>query len=312
MRVVVFGYSEIGYVCLEEIIRQGDEIVAVVTHEDRPGELIWWRSMAKLAAEHDIPVFTPADCNTPEFVAKVRGWAPDIIFSFYYRNMICEEILAIPPLGALNMHGSYLPKYRGRAPVNWAILDGATETGLTLHYMVRKPDAGDIVDQRKVTIEPEDTAQTVFNKLVPIATQIMRETLPRLREGSAPRIPQDHSQATYFGARRPADGAIDWSWPAKRINDLVRAVTHPYPGAFVDLNGKKVFVWKAQPLDADSGEGPGTVIAAGEVIEVAAGSGTTLRILQLQAEGKDDLDDRAFAARYAVAPGARFGNGRRG
>ena len=308
MRIVIFGYSEIGYVCLEEILRQGDEVVAVITHEDREGENIWWRSMAKLAAEHGIHVEKPEDCNTPEFVAKVRTWQPDIIFSFYYRNMICEEILAIPPMGALNLHGSYLPKYRGRAPVNWAILDGATETGLTLHYMVRKPDAGDIVVQGKVSIELDDTAESVFNKLVPVATEIMREALPLLREGKAPRIPQDHAQATYFGARRPADGAIEWSWPAKRVHDLVRAVTRPYPGAFAQLGEKKVLIWKTWPTDETTTEAPGTVLRAGETVDVACGDGV-LRVIEAQIEGEADAPLAAFVSQNGIVPGTRLGDG---
>ena len=304
MRIVIFGYSEIGYVCLEEILRQGDEVAAVVTHDDRAGENIWWRSMAKLAAENGIPVEKPEDCNTPEFIAKVRAWQPDIIFSFYYRNMISEEILGIPPMGALNLHGSYLPKYRGRAPVNWAILDGATETGLSLHYMVRKPDAGDIVLQGKVSIELDDTAESVFNKLVPVATEIMHEALPLLRAGKAPRIPQDHAQATYFGARRPADGAIEWSWSAKRVHDLVRAVTEPYPGAFVQLGEKKVLIWETWPLDEATSEAPGTVLRVGDTIDVACGEGV-LRVLQAQVEGQDEMGVDG------IGVGMRFEDGRK-
>jgi len=213
--------------------------------------------------------------------------------------MICEEILGIPPMGALNLHGSHLPEYRGRAPVNWAILDGATETGLTLHYMVRKPDAGDIVLQRKVSIELDDTAESVFNKLVPVATEIMREALPLLREGKAPRIPQDHSQATYFGARRPADGAIQWGWPAKRVHDLVRAVTRPYPGAFAHLGEKKVLVWKTWPTDEATTAAPGTVLRVGETVDVACGEGV-LQVIEAQVEGEGE-----------IKAGTRFGDGRR-
>lgn len=255
MRAVVFAYHDVGYAGLSEILAQRDQVLAVFTHDDDPHENVWFHSVAELARRHGIPVHTPADVNTPEWIGHIRALAPDIIFSFYYRRMIAPEILAIPPKGALNLHGSLLPRYRGRAPINWVLVKGETETGVTLHHMVEKPDAGDIVAQRRVAIDFEDTAFTLFHKLTAAAEGLMHDTLPLLRAGTAPRTPMDLARGNYVRGRKPADGLIDWSWEPLRIYNLVRAVTHPYPGAFTFAGGKKLLVWQAHPLDA-AGQGP--------------------------------------------------------
>jgi len=310
MRVIVFGYSEVGYVCLEELLAQGAQVVAVVTHEDRPGEEIWWRSVADLARQQGIPVHFPADVNAPEFVALLREYAPDLIFSFYFRNLLSPEILALPPHGGLNLHGSLLPKYRGRAPVNWVLVNGETETGVTLHYMVPRADAGDIVAQRRVPIAFEDTAWTLYRKITAAAREVIRETWPLLREGRAPRWPQDLSQGSYFGRRTPEDGRIHWNWPAVRIYNLIRAVTHPYPGAFTFLQGRKLFIWWAQPLEEAGGrrEPPGTIThVAPEGPQVAAGEGALL-LRRVQFAGEEELEGPALAPDARFQVGVRLGD----
>jgi methionyl-tRNA formyltransferase len=246
--VVVFAYQEVGYVCLEELLEQDAEVVGLVTHADAPGENVWWRSVADLARRHGIPVFVPENVNAPEFVQTLRELRPDLIFSFYFRDLLSDEILAIPPHGGLNLHGSLLPHYRGRAPVNWVLVNGEHETGVTLHYMVRRADAGDIVAQRRVAIAFEDTAATLYEKIVAAARVTLREVWPLLRDGRAPRYPQDISHGSYYGRRRPEDGQLDWSWPAIRCYHLVRAVTHPFPGAFTHLDGRKLWIWWAVPI----------------------------------------------------------------
>ena len=187
MRSVVFAYHDIGYVCLQELLRTGDPVVAVVTHEDDPAEDIWFRSVRALADAHGVPVWAPPTVNTVEWIERVAAWQPDFLFSFYYRKLLCTELLAIPRQGALNLHGSLLPKYRGRCPVNWVLVHGERESGVTLHYMVEKPDRGDIVAQRAVPITDDDTALTLFHKLTDAAALVMRETYPQLCAGSAPR-----------------------------------------------------------------------------------------------------------------------------
>src|SRR3989475_5822752 len=160
--------------------------------------------------------------------------------------MLGAALLAIPRRGAFNMHGSLLPKYRGRVPVNWAIIHGETETGATLHEMVEKPDAGRIVDQEAVAIVPDDLAVDVFGKVTEAAELVVRRSLPKLVDGSAVPRAQDLSKGSYFGGRRPEDGRIDWSAPAKRVHDLVRAVAPPYPGAFTEVEGKRLRVLRTR------------------------------------------------------------------
>jgi methionyl-tRNA formyltransferase len=283
--IVVFAYHDVGYECLDLLIRRGENIVAVITHEDNPNEQIWFRSVSELAKGHSIPVYTPESVNTSEWVSRINAWKPDLIFSFYYRNMIKEEILEVPRLGAFNMHGSLLPKYRGRVPINWAVLYGEKETGVTLHYMVKRADAGDIVDQETVPIGPEESAQDVFRKAVKAARIVLERRIDDITKGMAPRRQQDESQASYFGGRKPEDGRIDWTLSVEKIYNLIRAVTHPYPGAFTLAGGKKLFIWRARPARDIKGR-PGQVVSVNPP-RVATGDGS-LEIVTLQWEGKEE------------------------
>ncbi len=264
---------------MEELLRQGAEICLIFTHEDSATEEIWFDSVRELACRHSIPCVT-SDISEPENIARVRAIAPDFIFSFYYRNMIKPEVLDIPSCGALNLHGSYLPKYRGRVPVNWAVINGETETGATLHYMAEKPDAGDIVDQEKVAIAFSDTAADVFVKVTDAAVAVIARTWPLLRSGSAARIPMNLAEGSYYGGRKPADGRIDWTKSADQIYNLVRGVTHPYPGAFTFLDGRKTIVWKARPRNG-SGD-PGRIVSQSPLL-VGTGKGL-LELLSIQIE----------------------------
>jgi len=234
---VVFAYHNVGYRCLSVLLAHGVEVPLVVTHRDNPKETIWFDSVAELAALHGIPVVTPDNPNTPEVVEQIRALQPDFFFSFYYREMLKRELLEIPKQGALNMHGSLLPKYRGRVPVNWAIIHGETETGATLHYMTEKPDNGDIVAQQAVPILPNDTALQVFQKVTVAAEIALNGVLPALLAGKAQAVKQDLSKGAYFGGRKAEDGVIDWSQSAQQIHNLVRAVAPPYPGATTQLLG---------------------------------------------------------------------------
>jgi len=285
--ILVFAYNEVGYECLDALIQNDEYILAVITHRDNPEEEIWFRSVANLAKKYDIPVHTPESVNTPDWTERIKLWAPDLILSFYYRNMISEDILSIPRLGAFNMHGSLLPKYRGRVPINWAVLNGEKETGVTLHHMVKRADAGDIVDQETVPIGPEDTAKDVFDKCSQAARLVLERRIDALTSGTAPRRVQDESQATTFSGRKPEDGRIDWTQGAEKIYNLIRAVTQPYPGAFTDVDGKRMFVWWAKPVAGPAGK-PGQVVSADPLI-VAAGSGS-LEIVNAEWED-DDMPD---------------------
>ncbi|MEO5915264.1 MAG: formyltransferase [Luteolibacter sp.] len=270
-RILFFGYSEVGFACLDLLLKRGDNVIGLITHEDSPDEKIWFKTPAIAAREHRIPVFTPDSVNTPEWVAKIEEMKPDLILSVYYRHMIGQRILDIPPLGAFNMHGSLLPKYRGRAPINWAVLHGEPHIGMTLHRMVKRADAGDVVDQEGVDISPVDTAEQAFRKVLPCAATVLTRQIDHLLSGTAVETPQDESAATYFGGRKPEDGRIDWTRTSAEIFNLIRAVTDPYPGAFTESGGARLMVWWAEPSSGQSGR-PGEILTLDPFV-VATGDG---------------------------------------
>ncbi|MDG0023077.1 formyltransferase [Trinickia sp. Y13] len=245
-RAVVFAYHNVGVRCLRVLLARGVDIALVVTHEDNPAERIWFGSVAQVAAEHGIETITPADPTSATLREALARSRPDFIFSFYYRHMLPADLLALAPRGAYNMHGSLLPKYRGRVPTNWAVLNGETETGATLHEMAPKPDAGAIVGQTSVPILPDDTAQEVFDKVTVAAEQTLWRVLPALLAGEAPHLPNDLARGSYFGGRKPEDGRIDWSKPAQQVYNLVRAVAPPYPGAFTEIAGERFVIARAR------------------------------------------------------------------
>jgi len=258
MKVLFFGYGDMGCRGLEFLLREGESVVAVITHRDDPAEKKWFRSVAEEARAAGLKVFIGEDLQGGGLEKLARELDPDLILSCYYRRLIPEGVLHVPPRGALNLHGSLLPRLRGRAPVNWALVECEERTGVTLHHMVARPDAGDIVARRGFEIGPGDTALTLFRKSLEEAEILLREIWPRLRAGTAPRIPQDESLATYRGRRTPGDGRIDWSLSSRRIDGLVRAVTDPFPGAFTFLEGRKLMVWSGS-IGKGSGP-PGKVI----------------------------------------------------
>jgi len=298
-RAVVFAYHNVGCRCLSVLLAHGVDVALVVTHRDNPQETIWFDSVAELAALHGIPAITPDNPNAPEVVEQIRALQPDFLFSFYYREMLKKDLLEIPKCGALNMHGSLLPKYRGRVPVNWAIIHGETETGATLHYMTEKPDNGDIVAQQAVPILPNDTALQVFQKVTVAAEIALNGVLPALLAGTAPRQKQDLSKGAYFGGRKAEDGIIDWSQPAQAIHNLVRAVAPPYPGAMTQLLGKPLRI--LQTLDTGcevSGEKPAFYVKDGKAYAIC-GQGV-LRVVRFELDGVE-MSAAEFAAQYGTA-----------
>jgi len=221
---------------------------------------------------------------------------PDFFFSFYYREMLKRELLEIPKSGALNMHGSLLPKYRGRVPVNWAIIHGEISTGSTLHYMTEKPDNGDIVAQQAVPILPNDTAHEVFQKVTVAAEIALNGVMPALLAGTAPRVKQDLSLGGYFGGRKPEDGVIAWSQSAQEIHNLVRAVAPPYPGATTMLMGKPMRILQTLVTGCTvTGEKPAFYVKEGKAYAIC-GSGV-LRVVRFEMDGVE-TSAAEFAARH--------------
>ena len=276
VQAVVFGYHDVGVRCLRVLLDAGVAVPLVVTHRDAPDERIWFGSVAQLAQSRGIETLLSEDLN--HLRERIRVISPEFMFSFYYRRMLPPEVLALARKGAFNMHGSLLPKYRGRAPVNWAILMGESETGATLHEMVAKPDAGRIVDQQRVPIGPDETAAEVFAKVSDAAETVLERSLPRLLAGTASLKKQDLSKGSYFGARRPEDGRIDWSKSALEIHNLVRAVAPPYPGAFSGT--MKVLRTRLENRQAPHGKtGP---YREGDEWFALCGDGKVLRLLEVE------------------------------
>lgn len=245
-RAVVFAYHDVGARCLKVLLSAHVDVPLVITTKDDPNETQWFSSVSAAAEEYGVPVITPAEVNTPELERTLTELRPDFVFSFYFRSMIGAPLLNAARLGALNIHGSLLPRYRGRAPVNWAILHGERETGATLHYMTARADAGDIVDQQAVPILEDDEARDVFNKVTVAAEMVLARSLPGLINGSAPRVQQQLDDGQYFGRRRPEDGKIDWSRSAREVHNLVRAVAPPFPGAFTQVDGERWMIHKTR------------------------------------------------------------------
>jgi methionyl-tRNA formyltransferase len=283
---VVFAYHEVGVRGLRALAACGLDIRLVVTHDDDPGERIWFGSVAASAAEIGLECIAPGDANDVPTVERVRALAPRFLFSLYYRQMLKAPLLESAK-EAYNLHGSLLPRYRGRAPVNWAVIRGETETGATLHAMVAKPDAGDIVGQQAVPILPDDTAAEVMTKVVVAAEIVLVHTVPRLVDGSAPRRPQDLARGSYFGGRRPEDGRIPLRAPAAEIHNLVRGVSAPYPGAFFDSEAGRVIVWRTARSDRRQAPGPGFGLFEEDGrLWLAAADGGLLRILSAELDGR--------------------------
>jgi methionyl-tRNA formyltransferase len=286
-RAIVFAYSEVGVRCVRELLAQGIEIPLLFSHSDDPNEKQWFGSVNELARAQGVNIVTPDSPNTPEWIAQGAAQKPDFVFSFYYRYMLNKAWLSLPRLGALNMHGSLLPKYRGRAPVHWAIIHGETATGASLHYMVEKPDAGALVDQLSVPILENDTALDVSLKVAAAAQEVLRRSLPLLVAGTAKARALDLAHGSYFGRRAPEDGRIDWAQGARSVHDLARAVAPPFPGAFTEVNGCRLEI-----LETRLDDGPLKYAAQAPCLYTEKGEwyadcidGKRLKILQLAVNG---------------------------
>ncbi len=298
MKVVVFAYHNIGCEGIEALLANGFDIQCVFTHKDNPAENTLFRSVAELASSKGIELCAPEDPNHPLWIERIRKMAPDYIFSFYYRNLLGKELLSIPKKGAFNLHGSLLPKYRGRVPINWALINGEKDTGVTLHRMTEKPDAGEIVAQEKFAIGNNDTAQEVHANATVAAAKLLKKTLPLFKKGTFKLTKQDDKKATYFGGRKAEDGLIDWSKSAAEIRNLVRAVTRPYPGAFSFLGEKKYILWSVTEVKSPAKVLPGTILST-EPLTIACGKGA-LRVDYAQ------LEDGLYSSGKQLAQDAKL------
>lgn len=304
-RWAVFAYHTFGARALDALLARDAHVVAVVTHPDDPADGDWFESVAEIARAHRLPLFAPPTPNVPALTGTLAALKPDVILSVWYRRLLGPELLALPGIAALNLHGSLLPAYRGRAPLNWALVNGERTTGVTLHHMTTEADAGDIVAQAPIDIQPDDTAFTLYKRMVKQGIDLLVGAYPSVLAGTAPRMPQDPARATCFGRRRPDDGRIRWEWPAERIANMVRAVTHPFPGAFVGDGSRRLYLWMGR-VDSDSAPpaAPGTLleIRPGRGIAVATGD-RALLITRIQSAGIVEEPADRWALREGLRPG---------
>jgi UDP-4-amino-4-deoxy-L-arabinose formyltransferase / UDP-glucuronic acid dehydrogenase (UDP-4-keto-hexauronic acid decarboxylating) len=302
MKAVVFAYHDMGCTGIQALLDAGYDIAAIFTHPDNAGENNFFGSVARLAAEQGITVYAPEDVNHPLWVDRIRAMAPDVIFSFYYRNLLSDDIISLAPKGAFNLHGSLLPHYRGRAPLNWVLVNGEKETGVTLHRMVKRADAGSIVAQQKVLIDDADVALTLHRKLCATAQSLLREALPLIAAGNTTETAQDESQATYVRGRTPEDGRLNWEQSAESLHNLVRAVSDPWPGAFGFVGTNKFIVWKSRVRHELEAAKPGTVLSVNPLV-VACGSGA-LEILTGQTDKGVYMQGTQLAQALGLVPSA--------
>jgi UDP-4-amino-4-deoxy-L-arabinose formyltransferase/UDP-glucuronic acid dehydrogenase (UDP-4-keto-hexauronic acid decarboxylating) len=304
MRTVVLAYHEIGAASLKAAIKNGLNVVAVFTHRDTPSEGTWFASVARIAAEHGIPVFAPDRLDHPIWLERIRDMKPELLLSFHYRNMVGAKVRELFPAGCLNLHSGMLPKYRGRCPINWVLVNGETETGVTVHHMVDKADAGDIIGQKRVEILAEDNAWSLTQRMATASAALLDEVLPLVKQGKAPRTAQDESKATVMGRRGPDDGQIDWNLTAAQVHNLVRAVASPWPGAFTHAGARKVMVWRTRLAQ---GTGKAGEVLSSEPLVIACGTGA-LEILEGQSIDGVWSNGTQLAKELNLLPKIRLGS----
>ena len=305
MRVVFLGSQEIGARCLQVVLDAGHDLVGVGTFEADAHEH-WTDDVARLAADRSLRKLKGRRFRTPEAIDELQALRPDILFVIGWRWILPKVVLDIPPKGCLGIHGSLLPRLRGFAPVNWALIRDEPRTGPSLFYFDEGTDTGDLVGQRPFDLTDDDDAASVRRRLADASVELLRERLPQLAAGNAPRVPQPANGATYGERRRPEDGAIDWTWEPRRVFNWVRGLTRPYPGAFGSVGGSKVCVWKVRPVNAP-GPAPGVVESHAGATLVGAGSGT-VELVEASFEG-DGAGDAFARLRAELRRVGRFDSG---
>jgi methionyl-tRNA formyltransferase len=293
----------------EHLIARSQRFVGLFTLEPESlSKMSGGVDLARLACAAQIPVMKRRNVNDPEAIDWIRNKAPDVLLVVGWTQLLKPQLLAIPKIAALGFHASLLPKYRGRAPVNWAIINGESETGNTMIVLEPGADEGDIVSQRRIPITFEDDCATIYQKVSDSECEMLDEVLPLIQQGRMPRLKQEPSQATVMPKRRPEDGLIDWTWTSRRIYDWVRALTQPYPGAFTYLSGRKITIWKASIIAAASQNPPGSIAFDIDGWPLVAASDGFLKLLQVECEGLPPCTGQV-ATQTFLRPPASFHQG---
>ncbi|MDI6783781.1 MAG: methionyl-tRNA formyltransferase [bacterium] len=313
MRILFMGTAEFAVPTLAAILKSGHQVIAVVTQPDRPfgrGLKLRPSPVKEKALQNQLPVLTPESVKDQNMINQFIRLNPEVIVVVAYGKILPPTLLEIPKFGCINVHGSLLPKYRGAAPIQWTLIRGETETGVTTMYMNDKMDEGDIMFQEKISILPEDNYGTLSIKLAQLGGQLIIKTLSAVEQGSAPRNPQNEPEATYAPKIKNTDGLIDWTQPATAIVNLIRGVT-PAPGAFTLINGKRVRILAAKAGQGNFGVASGQVLVVGKHDEagflVQSGKETAVQIVQIQPESGKIMSAAQFARGYKLTEGIQLG-----
>ncbi|WP_188647611.1 methionyl-tRNA formyltransferase [Marinithermofilum abyssi] len=303
------GTPDFAVPSLHMLMDKGYEVVGVITQPDRPvgRKRVLTPPPVKVAAEKmGLPVFQPERLREPEAVARFLAMKPDLVVTAAYGQLLPEEVLRAPKHGCINVHASLLPKYRGGAPIHHALINGEKETGVTIMYMVKELDAGDILSQQAIPITDEDDVGTLHDRLAKVGADLLAKTLPPLLEGTIQPIPQNPAEVTYAPNIRREDEKIDWTRPARDLFNQVRGL-RPWPVAFTLWKGKPLKIWRALVLETETMEPPGTVLRVDEAGVVVAAGENALLIKELQPAGKKRMTADQFARGRNMEPGERLG-----
>lgn len=305
MRILFMGTPEFAVEQLKRLVETGHEICGVFTQPDKPknrGMKMTFSPVKEYALTHGLEVYQPTKMRDGNALAIVRELQPELIVVAAYGRILPEDILTLPPFGSINVHSSVLPKYRGAAPINWAILDGQKETGVTIMYMTRDLDAGDIVCSKKTDIMPDEDARELTHRLALLGADALEDAIEKIADGTAVRIPQDHSASTYAPMLSKDLSPMDWTRSAQALHDQVRGLI-PWPCASMELGGKKVKVFKTR-MGGEINAAAGTILTAGKQgLEIACGDGHSLWILELQAEGGKRMMSADYLRGHSVEIG---------
>ena len=310
MRIVFMGTPDFSVPALKALVEAGHEVAAVVTQPDRPrgrGKELQMTPVKVQALAYGIPVYQPEKVKDPAFVEILRNLQPEVIVVIAFGQILSRDILDLPPYGCINIHASLLPKYRGAAPIQWAVIDGEKETGVTTMMMDVGLDTGDMLEKTVIPLDPKETGGSLFDKLSQAGGPLILSTLEKLKAGTAVRTPQTDEDSTYAKMLTKSLGQIDWSMEAAAIERLIRGL-NPWPSAYTFVHGKTLKIWDADVLkESSDGAAPGQIIRTDPHSLIVAGGGALLSIRELQLEGKKRMDVETFLRGYTIEKGEILG-----
>lgn len=301
MKIVFMGTPDFAVQTLESLVKGGHQVIAAVTQPDKPkgrGKSVLMTPVKEKALEYEIPVYQPVKARDPEFIALLQELNPDAIVVVAFGQILPKAILDIPKYGCINVHASLLPKYRGAAPIQWAVIDGEEVSGVTTMQMDVGLDTGDMLEKAEYVLDPKETGGSLFDRLSTLGGELILSTLEKLENGTATRTPQGESETSYAKMLDKSMGKIDWTMEAVKIERLIRGL-NPWPSAYTSLKGKTVKVWAAEVVEGKTTGNPGRVTVTKDQLLVETGE-NFLAITELQLEGKKRMETAAFLRGFTV------------